>query len=628
MKIIRGSIALVLLLNMASSLFAQVVPVRPFKTSGAVKSISDGMIAITDRSGKSWQMRYSERKDGRISLGKKGIFNGVAPVIEITGSLPMAEIDKGFRVRVVGNMDDDGRLTKPASEVSWVDDSKFKPGIQLDRKRRDDKGNEACAITGTVQRFDRGRLTLKVSRSRYSPKGTILFPVARDAKLVVKSRDLTKVQEEDRISEVSGVELNTGDFIIQKIKVSLVATSSGKKDSKGKYKKSSSTAEVLEKKYEKLSDEPVAPRDVRSQHFIVRTDLSARKAKMLLDKLETMVGLVSRYYGRPLPGVIQCYVAEDLKRWPKDVFPEYVKAKMANNEGRTVSATIKNSLGARQTKSVVYSGSRTGTVQHEAVHAYCNLAFGSTGPTWYSEGMAEMGQYWKEAQREVDVNDVVIRHIRKSKKPKKLTEIIKPGQITGDSWEAYAWRWALCHLLANNPNYNKKFRDLGIGLMMERPGVSFTSAYGKVAKQLMFEYDQFVENVDNGYRADLCAWKWRHRFKDVTPKKHEKLKVAAKGGWQPGVRVEKGVRYDVAANGKWEIDGTGTETNANGDKKGVGKLVAVVMKDYKLSETIELGEKSNFVAPTDGELYFRCNEEWNRISDNAGGLTVYIRHSK
>ena len=52
-------------------------------------------------------------------------------------------------------------------------------------------------------------------------------------------------------------------------------------------------------------------------------------------------------------------------------------------------------------KSVVYASARSEVVRHEAVHAYCHQTFGRIGPVWYSEGMAEMGHYWKEGDSAV-----------------------------------------------------------------------------------------------------------------------------------------------------------------------------------------------------------------------------------
>ncbi len=44
----------------------------------------------------------------------------------------------------------------------------------------------------------------------------------------------------------------------------------------------------------------------------------------MLDKLETMIELVSRYYRRPSRGLIECYVVRDIENFPAKTFPEGV----------------------------------------------------------------------------------------------------------------------------------------------------------------------------------------------------------------------------------------------------------------------------------------------------------------
>ena len=99
-----------------------------------------------------------------------------------------------------------------------------------------------------------------------------------------------------------------------------------------------------------------------------------------------------------------------------------------------------------------------------------------------------MGQYWKFDNQAVDINPRVIAYVRDTKPKRKLLEIAVPGRVDPGSWQDYAWRWALCHLLANNPNYADRFKPLAIALMKRRQGVTFEAIYGPTAQQLSFEY--------------------------------------------------------------------------------------------------------------------------------------------
>jgi hypothetical protein len=44
-----------------------------------------------------------------------------------------------------------------------------------------------------------------------------------------------------------------------------------------------------------------------------------------------------------------------------------------------------------------------------------------------------------------------------------------------------------------------------------------------------------------------------------------------------------------------------------------------------LGETFDLGTRGTFVAASEGDLYLRCQDAWDRIADNDGEMTVYLR---
>ncbi|HEX4132002.1 MAG TPA: hypothetical protein VHZ24_18360 [Pirellulales bacterium] len=371
---------------------------------------------------------------------------------------------------------------------------------------------------------------------------------------------------------------------------------------------------------------PIA--DYRAQHFYMHTDLSADEAKELLGRLEVMLELVSGYWGRPPRGVIEMYVIKDLKVWPKKKLdPEGVRM-VAAGGGITLTQTLGYDEGPLReiidAKSVVYAGADHGTPQHEAVHAYCGQTFGRCGPVWYSEGMAEMGNYWKKGDKTVNVHPAVIEHIRTSKL-KTLNAIVNNNEATGDSWQNYAWRWALCHLLENNPNYKARFRPLGLDLLMNRP-TTFEQVYGDMANEMSFEYVFFLEHLQNGYRVDLCSWDWKKKFSPVVGTTDKTSRIMADHGWQPTQGTLKaGEHYLYSATGSWKTSAGGSSLTAAGDSEGRGKLMGVIMKDYKLGKPFPLGANGELEAPDDGNLYVRCDDTWNELADNTGSMTFKIK---
>jgi hypothetical protein len=368
--------------------------------------------------------------------------------------------------------------------------------------------------------------------------------------------------------------------------------------------------------------------DYSSRHFLVHTDLSAEEAQDLLKRLETMLSLIAKYWGRPAAGVIEMYVVKDLNKWPAGAITGPGLASIEGQAGVTVGRTITNGTSF-VSKATVYAIADRGTPQHEAVHAYCIHAFGRTGPVWYAEGMAEMGQYWRTDDSSVNAHQVVIEYLRAAE-PKSLNEIVNAEEFTGDSWQNYAWRWALCHLLANNPNYAPRFRPLGLGLLTEQADASFERVYGDMAKEITFEYRQFLKHIEKGYRADLCGWNWKTKFKTIRTGAVISVDIEARKGWQPThVTLIKGEEYEFSAGGTWTLSKDGEPVNADGGDGARGKLVGAVLTDklgeYELGEPFELGTFGTFTAPDGGDLYLRCNENWSEIADNKGKLAVKLK---
>jgi hypothetical protein len=382
--------------------------------------------------------------------------------------------------------------------------------------------------------------------------------------------------------------------------------------------------------------------DFRSKNYLLHTDLDKVEAEKLLVRLETMLRLISTYWGKPQNGIVELYVAKDIRLWPREVLqtmPAHGISQIVDGAG--VTTTEASTIGGKlaSARAVVYACAEKGTPEHEAVHAYCGQTYGTAGPVWYAEGMAEMGNYWREKEPGVQCIPEVVKYIKGEPRKKALHEIIDNEERTGDSWENYCWRWALCHLLVNNPNYNKEFALLGRYLLIERKHVTFDETFGPVADKIAFEYDQFLENFNLGYRVENCAWVWKYRFAGLgtTP---INARVQAERGWQPSGAIVKteGV-YEFTTTGKWKLS-KDVECTAAGDKAAKagssGKLLGAILTEstsktgpkYRLSKPIDLGEKGEFTAPAEGQLYLRCEDDWCELGDNKGFIAVQLKQKK
>jgi hypothetical protein len=364
-----------------------------------------------------------------------------------------------------------------------------------------------------------------------------------------------------------------------------------------------------------------AARDVRSRNFLLHTDVSDREAADLLAELEPLLQQISTYWGRPNQGTIECYVVRDLDNFPPDAMDPRGVSGMKTSGGITLMATVPagdHSL----IKSIVYARARPEVVRHEAIHAYCHQTFGFIGPIWYSEGMAEMGHYWKEGDTAVraDPRETQFLH---DNPPASLAATVSRAQVTGDSWQNYAARWALCHFLAHDPNYAPRFLEMG-RVFLAGKDVSFDATYGGSARELWFEYLLFLEHIDRGYRVDLCAWDWSKKFESLRPGRTMTVTIKAGRGWQPtGLTVSPGTRYECAATGNWRI-GAAKAVDVNGDERGRGRLVGVLMKDYRLGPEFDVGQGS-FQGTADGDLYLRCRNAWTDLADDSGRVVVKLK---
>ncbi len=373
-------------------------------------------------------------------------------------------------------------------------------------------------------------------------------------------------------------------------------------------------------------DGPVVA-DFRSRHFLVHTDLRPKEAGVLLERLETMLGLISGYWGRPSSGIIECYVVKDLENWADDLvagFHPRGLAKIREGAGICLGETL--SSGDRfVAKGLVYAVAQRGIPQHEAVHAYCIQTFGRCGPQWYAEGMAEIGQYWAEGKKGIATPPQVVQYLKKSPR-RTLAELIVTEETRGGSWQDYAWWWSLCYLLESNPNYTSGFRALGMGLLTGKE-VSFHQVFTPIAVQLDFEHGFFIEHFDRGYRVDLCAWDWKKKFKPLrTTLRTMTTKVQAAKGWQPtGLTVDSGAKYTYTATGKWRVGKDRPTVNADGDTEGQGRLTGILMRDFKLSRPFELGSQGTLLLGANGNLYVRCRDAWNQLADNSGRVTLKVK---
>ncbi|MAI31474.1 MAG: hypothetical protein CMM07_07380 [Rhodopirellula sp.] len=593
---------------------SQLVVQETISIAGTVESVSGNTLVVKDDTGKAYTVRVQSMDKESVRLAGGQFLRSPAEII-VTGSYVVDDLKAGQNIRFQCNLNRLGRTTGEVAEISLVTGNDEANGIKVIQAGNKPSDHSTCEIVAELSRVTNDRLVVKIpANNGFTRKFTLSIPLAKDAAVGFTSDDIGRAGAGSKVTKLVAVRLDTGDIVAKSLEIAVSNRTTAR----------ANVDDALLAKYRHLSDEPQKPRLIRSQHYAFMTDISERQARIILDKLETMVMILSQYFGQVPSGIVEGFIVHDLAGWPDGLLKEPAGiAKIQNEAG----ICFNSSLGNRH-RAVLYSCDDHGVIQHECTHGFCHLAFGSTGPTWLAEGLAEMGQYWKFDKKALDINPRVIAYLQGSQPKRKLLEIAVPGRTDPGTWQDYAWRWALCHLLANNPNYSDRFKPLAIALMKNQQGASFEVVYGPTAQQLAFEYDLFLDQLDNGYRADLCAWQWNRKFNPLAGKRRTQVKVSALLGWQAtGVQLEADASYDLAAVGNWKIAKDGGEYDADGDKVGRGQLVAVIYNNFKLSDPFPIGKLKSFVSPIQGQLFLRCQDDWNRLADNAGELTVHIRRT-
>ena len=582
------------------------------RVKGTIRDIQPGLISINTQDGEAITCKIQDKDERAISIG--GTPMRMPAKISVTGELPTSLLEKGmvvaFTIKAAKNGKPDGEIKR----LRVLADQSAELKYDLLESTESETGG-TIEVIGRVTERRNQRLKMQVPKTKWSKREKITCKLADDSKMLFAGDDLNRVMPGDEVSQMLVLELSNGERVVREVNIRLTAD---------REEVTTAFHDKLEQQFSHLSDEPGVPRELRSANYVLYTDLSEQSAQILLAKLETMHELIGGYYGKRPRIPIECYVISNLRQWQgQELHPAGV-AKIREQAGITLTA---RHVASGQAKAVVYCCEKHSIVQHEAVHAFCAQAFGSPGPVWYSEGMAEMGQYWKPDEPSVNIDPVVIDYLTNAQ-PKKMRDIVAAGQITGDSWQAYAWRWALCHLLANNPNYARRFKKLGLNIMSGGED-SFDKAFGNVADNISFEYDQFVQNFGNGYRVDLCAWNWRVADSNLSSNGRIKTEIDSQLGWQPTkLEAREGVSYDYAAQGTWKTSTTEETVSADGHDSGRGRLIGAILHDFQLSEPIELGKRGSFVPPVTGQLYLRCRDNWTELADNEGEITVHLRRTK
>ena len=287
---------------------------------------------------------------------------------------------------------------------------------------------------------------------------------------------------------------------------------------------------------------------------------------------------------------------------------------------------------------------------HEATHAFMYSTFGTCGPTWYMEGLAELLATHRLADGKLtlgyfpaNAEEVpywgrikIVRDAVQSGRSMTVDEILAYPTDAFLKNETYGWSWAAAAFLDGHPAYRDRFRALTGDVKAEDFNGRFRARFADDWHELNIGWQVFIHELDYGYDLVRNAVKFHHG----KPMEQGTIVVAADRGWQSsGVRVEPGVDYQITSTGRYQVadrpkvwwsepDGVTIRYHRG---QPLGRALAIVLPDDAIAapwpEPIPIGTAWTFSAQTAGTLYFKINDSPSELSDNAGSVELTVARS-
>ncbi|WP_145364991.1 hypothetical protein [Stratiformator vulcanicus] len=293
---------------------------------------------------------------------------------------------------------------------------------------------------------------------------------------------------------------------------------------------------------------------------------------------------------------------------------------------------------------------------HEATHCFMTCIRGTWGPSWYMEGMAEHFATHRrslDGDREGEFDFGVmparpdefeewgrINVIQDTVAEGRAIEIDELRRLPAEAFlknDPYAWSWALCHFLATHPRYRDRFRELSPPALRTRLNQEFDRLFADDFREMNDEWRLFVRNLCYGYDTTRAAIDFSEGT-TLSATQPRTVTIRADLGWQSSeIHVTAGERYEIAADGQftlaqqpkpWVSEPQGITFQYSAGRP-LGRLIGTIRPDDATAggfgtDIINLGRGQVLTAPRSGTLYFRLNDDWDKLSDNRGEVVVRV----
>ncbi len=307
-------------------------------------------------------------------------------------------------------------------------------------------------------------------------------------------------------------------------------------------------------------------------------------------------------------------------------------------------------LWIREQKSDYY---RRHLLLHEGVHGFVNNFFGSCGPSWYMEGLAELlgTHHWDDKTQQLTLPYFpenreavpywgrirIVNDLRVENQTRSVESVLTMSFDEADDTPSYAWSWALAAFLNGHPLYGDSLRDAVVNVSL--PHKEFTDRFrvkieSVSSGRIRADWSDYLEHLDYGYDFQKTAIDDMDRGASLK-KSGKELRIQADRGWQNGgILVEKGKAYSFLAQGRYHVGREERKILAS-EPNGVtiryyrgrplGILLGAVLSDKEKEWTaFPIGESTTWTSPVTGTIFFRVNDSPSELADNEGEVVIQI----
>lgn len=291
---------------------------------------------------------------------------------------------------------------------------------------------------------------------------------------------------------------------------------------------------------------------------------------------------------------------------------------------------------------------------HEGTHWFMVRKYGSAGPPWLMEGLAEClaTHRWQNQQLQMGIIPgsreeaplwgripLIQEQLGDGFAPSMATILRYDGKAH-QSAEAYAWSWAIVLFLQNHPSTQAAFKRLLEGQLRDDATSTNELLRSIQARRPLVraEWSAMLTGLDFGFDPERELVQLDHRSQPLT--EPTGLTVSAARGWQAsGIQVSAGQKFRITATGRyvvgtqpkpWQCEPSGVTLRYHRGQP-LGKLLLAIAtpqaKEPEFSEELPIvpvGDDAQVTATAAGQILLRINETGAGLNDNSGELRVML----